>query len=289
MLLADVALARRIDGFEARGSRSIGEAAARIHPHARAFVRPLGQGIAVYAGPGSPANKIIAVGFGDAFDSAALEAVEQEYFERLSPVQAEVATLASPAILGLFTARGYLLQGFEDVLGIPLADREPEPGEFPGLTIEIARQGDLKSWIDILIEGFLHADETGAGSAIELPPRQALEDAFNQSMAMPGFRAYIARLNGAGAGGGGLRVGEGIAQFCGAATLPALRRRGIQTALLRRRLRDARGAGCDLGIMTAQPGSRSHFNAQRHGFSLLYSRAILVKLPPAGAGGGRAR
>ena len=89
-------------------------------------------------------------------------------------------------------------------------------------------------------------------------------------------------FGGAGAGGGGLRIGDGIAQFCGAATLPAFRRRGIQTALLRRRLRDARGAGCDLGIMAAQPGSRSHFNAQRQGFSLLYSRAVLVKLPPAG-------
>ena len=281
MILADVALARRIDGFEARGSREIGAAAALHNPDARPFARPLGKGIAVYAGPGSPANKIIGVGFDEAVESAALEEIEQEYFHRGSAVQAEIATLASPSVLGLFTARGYVLQGFENVLGIPLADSEPVHGEIPGLTIDLVAQKDLKSWIDVLIDGFESPDTTGAGSGIELPPRQAVEDAFAQSAAVPGFRAYLARLHGMAAGGGCVRLGEGIAQLCGAATLPAFRRRGIQTALLRRRLRDARGVACDLGIMTAQPGSLSHFNAQRQGFSLLYARAVLVKPPPA--------
>jgi GNAT superfamily N-acetyltransferase len=141
----------------------------------------------------------------------------------------------------------------------------------------------------IMITGFEHADATGAGSDVALPPRRAIEDAFAQFSEMPGFRAYLARVGGAAAGGGGLRINEEIAQLCGASTLPAFRRRGIQAALLRRRLRDARSAGCDLAIMTAQPGSKSHFNAQRQGFALLYSRALLVKTPPAGERNGRLR
>jgi hypothetical protein len=52
---------------------------------------------------------------------------------------------------------------------------------------------------------------------------------------------------------------------------------------LRRRLADALDAGCDLAIMTTQPGSKSAENGSRQGFELLYSRARLVK-PAASAG-----
>ena len=65
----------------------------------------------------------------------------------------------------------------------------------------------------------------------------------------------------------------------GAATAPAHRRRGVQTALLSARLADAAAAGCDVAVITTQPGSKSQQNAQRRGFDLLYTRAVLVKQP----------
>lgn len=43
------------------------------------------------------------------------------------------------------------------------------------------------------------------------------------------------------------------------------------------RLADAAAAGCDLAVITVQPGSRSQHNAQRRGFDLLYTRATLVQ------------
>ena len=250
------------------------------NPDVRPFVKPLGQGIAVYSGPDSPANKVIGVGFDEELEVTMLEEIERNYFERGSFVQAEVATLASPAVQALFTARGYLLQGFENVLGRISVDSDLLPAETAGMTIDTVLHGDLDAWINIVINGFEHPDATGAGSGIALPPRQAIEAAFTLFSVMPGFRAYLARVGGVAAGGGAIRIGEGIAQLCGASTLPAFRHRGIQAALLRRRLGDARRAGCDLAIMTAQPGSKSHFNAQRQGFVLLYSRAVLVKSPP---------
>ena len=279
MILADIDLARRIDGFEARGSKAIGEAAERRNPNARPFVKPLGRGIAVYSGPDSPANKIIGVGFDEGLESTMLEEIEQNYFERGSFVQAEVATLASPAVQALFTARGYLLQGFENVLGRTSVDSDLLSAESAGMTIETVRPNDLDAWVDVVITGFEHTDATGAGSGVAPPPREAIEASFAHFPEVPGFCAYLARVGGTAAGGGGLRIDEGIAQLCGASTLSAFRCRGIHAALLRRRLCDARRAGCDLAIMTAQPGSKSHFNAQRQGFSLLYSRAVLVKTP----------
>jgi GNAT superfamily N-acetyltransferase len=67
--------------------------------------------------------------------------------------------------------------------------------------------------------------------------------------------------------------------MCGAGTLPAERRRGVQAALLQARLADAAARGCDLAIITVQPVSQR--NVQRHGFELLYTRAILVNQPGA--------
>jgi ribosomal protein S18 acetylase RimI-like enzyme len=78
-----------------------------------------------------------------------------------------------------------------------------------------------------------------------------------------------------------MHLAGGIAQLTGAGTAPAFRRRGIQNALLSTRLADATTAGCDLAVITVQPGSTSHQNAQRRGFDLLYTRAVLA-LPPGG-------
>jgi len=72
--------------------------------------------------------------------------------------------------------------------------------------------------------------------------------------------------------------------MCGAATLPAYRRRGVQSALLASRLALARELGCDLAVVTTQPGSKSQGNVQRLGFELAYSRAILVREPECDAG-----
>jgi hypothetical protein len=49
----------------------------------------------------------------------------------------------------------------------------------------------------------------------------------------------------------------------------------------RRRLADSVDAGCDLAVLTVQPGSTSQENGHRQGFALLYTRAILVKPPEA--------
>ena len=84
------------------------------------------------------------------------------------------------------------------------------------------------------------------------------------------------------AGGGSLRVDRGVAQLAGAATLPEHRRHGVQTMLLRHRLREAATRGCDIAIVTTQPGSKSAENVQKFGFAVLYVRAILVKAPQAG-------
>ncbi len=44
---------------------------------------------------------------------------------------------------------------------------------------------------------------------------------------------------------------------------------------------NAATAGCDVVVVTTQPGSVSQRNVRRRGFDLLYTRAILVRPPRA--------
>jgi N-acetylglutamate synthase-like GNAT family acetyltransferase len=109
-------------------------------------------------------------------------------------------------------------------------------------------------------------------------PREIVERA-ERDIEQAGATPYLAYRDGIVAGGASMRMSEGVAQLTGAATAPAHRRRGVQTALLSARLADAARAGCDVAVVTTQPGSKSQQNVQRRGFHLLYTRAVLVKPP----------
>ena len=50
---------------------------------------PIGDGVASYAGPDSPLNKVAGLGFGN---SANLGAIEHAYADRAAPVQADRPT-----------------------------------------------------------------------------------------------------------------------------------------------------------------------------------------------------
>jgi GNAT superfamily N-acetyltransferase len=68
-----------------------------------------------------------------------------------------------------------------------------------------------------------------------------------------------------------------MAAFFGASTLPEFRNRGLQSALLQARLNLACEAGCDLAVIVTRPGSVSQRNAERAGFRLAYTKAILMR------------
>jgi hypothetical protein len=276
-LLADVDLARDVEGAEARLCASIAERAMLDDPAARPFVESLAGGVASYAGPGSPINKIIGIGLDEDLDPTALDRIEKAFFERGSAAQAEVSNLARPAVHALLTGRGYVLQGFENVLARALTDEDSQAALPPHIAVRRIGAHEATRLIHTMVAGFAHPDESGTGSGVAPPPAAAVEHATAMVAKTPGFRGYLALLEDQIAGGASLRIDGSIAQLCGAATLPEFRRRGVQTALLAARLSEARRAGCRLALLTAQPGSQSHFNAQRRGFALVYTRALLVK------------
>jgi ribosomal protein S18 acetylase RimI-like enzyme len=275
-LFCDMALARRIERVEAQLIAQSSEAARRRSGTA-GFVIPIAGGVASFAGEGSPFNKVAGLGFGGVPESAALDEIEQAFATCGSPLQIELAHLADPAIGELLTGRGYRLESFENVLGRELAG---EPGRVlpPGIEVRPSNAEESEAWLDVVAEGSTHPDTQGVPWHEEFSREMII--GVERDMAAAGLVVrYAALRDGIIAGGATMRMAEGVAQLTGAATAPAHRRRGVHTALLSARLADAAAAGCDVAVIITQPGSKSQQNAQRQGFDLLYTRAVLVKQP----------
>ncbi len=83
---------------------------------------------------------------------------------------------------------------------------------------------------------------------------------------------FLAEIDGEPGAAGVLGIHDGVALFGGSATVPELRRRGLQSALLHERMRYAFEQGCDLAMMVAAAGSESQRNAERKGFRIAYTR-----------------
>jgi GNAT superfamily N-acetyltransferase len=232
--------------------------------------------VASFAEPGSPFNKVAGLGFGGVPEAAELDEIEGAFAACGSSVQVELAHLADPAIGALLTRRGYRLVSFENVLGLALAG-EPERVTPAGVEVRRSGEEEFESWVDVVADGFAHPDRQGVPSHEEFS-REVIARS-EHDLAAAGAVRYLALRDGAIAGGASVRLAGSIAQLTGAATAPAHRRRGVQTALLSARLADAAAAGCDIAVVTAQPGSKSQQNVQRRGFHLLYTRAVLVKQP----------
>jgi len=274
-LFADLELAARVERAECRLLADAAAAAGRRDPQARVLVAPIAGGVAVWAGPDSPLNKVAGLGFAGPVEDAALDAVEHALAERATAPRIELATLAESGLAARLTRRGYQLAGFENVLALRLP--APLPAADPGdIEVRESPAAELELWLDVVVTGFAHPDGQGVG-AHEQFPREALERVIGDLGSSRGFVRYLARRGGEPAGGASLRHDAGVAQLAGAATLPGHRRRGVQSALLGHRLARAAEAGCDLAVVTTEPGSKSQRNVQRQGFELLYSRAVLVR------------
>jgi GNAT superfamily N-acetyltransferase len=275
-LFCDTALAGRIERVEAQLIAKASEAARRRSPDGAGFLIPIAGGVASFAEEDSPFNKVAGLGFDEMPGAAALDGIERAFAARGAPVQIELAHLGDPAIGAVLTERGYRLVSFENVLGLALTG-EPERVTPAGIEVRPSGDDEFEAWLEVQADAVAHPDTQGVPPHEEFP-REVVARA-ERDLAAAGVARYAALADGVIVGGASFRLAEGVAQLTGAATAPAHRRRGVQTALLSARLADAVAAGCDIAVVTTQPASKSQQNVQRRGFDLLYTRAILVKQP----------
>jgi GNAT superfamily N-acetyltransferase len=155
--------------------------------------------------------------------------------------------------------------GFESGRGWMKFVRDAHPPRFAEPAIEVVELSDPEQ------EPFGMIAATGFG----LPAWAA--GFFAHLPGRPGWRCYVARVDGVAQACGAMHLVDGVAELGIGATLEPARGRGCQLALLRRRILDAAAAGCQtLTVETGErvPGrpSTSYRNILRAGFAEAYLR-----------------
>jgi ribosomal protein S18 acetylase RimI-like enzyme len=87
-----------------------------------------------------------------------------------------------------------------------------------------------------------------------------------------GWSLYLATMDGHPAAAATLYLHDRVGYLADATTDPSFRRRGLQLALLQRRIRDADRSGVDFVFSGAEPFSTSHRNMERTGMRMQFLR-----------------
>jgi GNAT superfamily N-acetyltransferase len=238
----------------------------RAHsPAAPIAAATIAGGIAYFGGPEYPANQIVGLGLYGDVSPEALDQVEEFYRSRGVPSTIVVSPMADASLLVLLAERKYRIAEFNSVLIRLISSNEPFTPP-PGLTVEAVTAATIPAWAQAIARGFSE----------HFP---VAEETFTGMPLLPGALAYLARVGEVVAGGAAGRIIQQarIAALYGGATLPEYRRRGVQTALIARRLHDAALAGCEFAVVSTQPGSGSQRNMERRGFRLAYTKLVMVR------------
>ncbi len=227
----------------------------------------------VFSGVESPVTQTFGLGIlheaSDGLTPAVLDTIEDFFFSRGTAAVHEVSPFAGVAALDLLCESQYRPVEISSVLYQPAT-----PREFPvrtGVTARVAKEVEIAAWVDVLARGWLH----------EYPEqREFISENGAVSAACQGSVRFLAELNGEPGAAGTLFVHDRVALFGGAATVPAMRRHGLQTALIEARIQYAAAHGCDLLMLVAEAGSESQRNAERNGFRVAYTRTKWRKSCP---------
>jgi GNAT superfamily N-acetyltransferase len=237
------------------------EARRRLYPESGAeWLECAGAG-AVFNGIDSPVTQSFGLGIFEDLDAPTLNLVERFFFDRGSAALHEISPLAGVAALDLLCARQYRPVEISNVMyrtsDLGLAGARAE------IRVAPVSPEEKPVWTEVLARGWLH----------EHPELSSLFHEMGAvSAACEGSVAFLAELDGQPGAAGALNIHEGVALFSGAATVPAMRRRGLQAALIAARMQYAVERGCDLLMIVAEPGSNSQRNAERNGFRVAYTR-----------------
>lgn len=256
MIVADVALARRLEAAEARNNMECRRGGGAV-------MQIAGGGYAVFMGATSPLTRAVGLGLSGAVAPADLERLEAFFRDRGAVVTIDLCPLAHVSLVESLARRAYRLTEFNTVLVRSLA-----PGAcFPD-DPAVSEAADADLWARTAGYGFFEHQEL---TPEEMDIGMAL---FHSGMA----RCFLARTpEGAPAAAAAMGIYEGLATLFGDGTVPRFRRRGLQSALIRARLNRAAAQGCDLATATTLPGSASQRNYERLGFQVAYTKAVLVR------------
>ena len=129
----------------------------------------------------------------------------------------------------------------------------------PDVTVRRSSLEEKELYLDLFQEAFAGRDEAD-------PEYRAVQWAEDD---LPGGARYIAEVGGRPVGMASFPIVDGVGYFGTGGVLPEYRRRGTQTALIRRRLADAPALGCDLMLGGGGMDTITYRNFERAGLRLI--------------------
>ena len=261
MIFADRKLAERLEAAEGFACEQFAAARRQLFPEsASAWMKCAGTTV-VFDGVDAPTTQTFGLALFEELTPAALDEIEEFFLERGAEVMHEICPFAGAGTMDLLCARGYRPIEISNVMYREVAiGTESLPDE---IRVRVIGSEESGIWSEISARGWTHEHPEFEGFVREMG---AVCVARQQSP------CFLGELDGVPGAAGALILHEGVALFGGAATVPELRRRGLQSALLHVRMRYAAEHGCDLAMMVAEAGSNSQRNAERKGFRVAYTR-----------------
>jgi GNAT superfamily N-acetyltransferase len=265
MLCSDHSLSRRLERAEGFTCVQFAAARGRLFLESGAEWMEFAGAFAAFDGVDSPITQTFSLGLLEELTPATLDTLEKFFFDHGADVHHEVSPFAGVAAFELLCSRGYRPLELSNILYQPL----PRSAELhathsnAGVTVRAIAPDEAPLWTSVGARGWSHEHP-------EL--HQFLLDAGTISANREGSTCFIAEVNGTAGAAGIVCMHEGVALLGGAATVPELRRLGLQRALMQHRLKYAFDHGCDVAMIGTEPGSGSQRNAEREGFRIAYTR-----------------
>ena len=265
MSCSDLHLSRRLERAEGDACVQSVAARSRIFPTSGAEWMECAGTYAAFDAIDSPITQTFCLGLIEELTPSALDTIERFFFERGADVHHEVSPFAGVRAVDLLCGRGYRPIEFSNVLYRPLERSINQVATHPnrGITVRAIAPEEATLWSGVAARGWSHEHPEIHDFMLEMGVISAARE---------GCVCFLAELDGAPGAAGALCFHEGVALLGGASTVPEMRRRGLQSALLYHRMNYALDHGCDVAMIATELGSGSQRNAEREGFSIAYSR-----------------
>ncbi|TNF69181.1 MAG: GNAT family N-acetyltransferase [Gammaproteobacteria bacterium] len=266
-MFADKSLAKQIEALMVYNARQYTLTSLKLYPQMQASCIDIEGGIASFCGEDDLLSKAIGIGLNGKVTKETLELIEQIYTKRHVNTVIDLCPLADSSILYFIKSRCYALTEYVNVMYLDLTKQLPEISLPSDVIIE--QTDDIKLWHAVTVLGYTQRDSTTSHS---------LSRYFDCYANMEHVTAFIAKLDGVVVGGSVIAIGEnGICEFNLSGTLLDFRGRGVQRALIAKRIEYAKKHGCKLVVAGFTPGSIPQRNCEKFGFKLAYTRTKLVK------------
>lgn len=254
---------------QARGTAEIGRESEQI-----------AGGWMTFVGEGSWANQACGLGLQGTVTDEDLDRLVEFYVSRSVEPRIEVCPFAHESLITGLSSRGFQLREFENVLARKLRSNEDlrtlHPHGWPEdlilVHVDPANDVEVRTFAEVSTQGFRAEGE---------PLADVFEETTTKMVRHARCDSFLARIQDEDVGGGAMESSKQVACLFGTSVVPAHRRKGVQAALILRRLERARERGCSLAVIHSRPGISTERNALRMRFFVAYTKVVLA-MPGSG-------